>query len=104
MIYINKNQDTTVITDSIINYVPTVLSIYFDETLVGTYNNLSTDVNYIRFFMPVADTNGFVEKEYIMKIVTYSTTIKEELIIVKDNSVVSKYEYERNTNNYYYER
>ena len=88
VIYITRLQNTTVITDNIIDYIPDNLSIYLDDVLIGTYANLSTTLLYLKFTIPVADISAYQEREYNMKITNYSATIKEELIIVKDNTAM----------------
>lgn len=87
MIYITRNQNTTVITDNLVDYIPDNLSIYLDDVLVGSYANESTTLLYLRFTIPVADISAYQEREYKMKLTNYTATVKEELVIVKDNTV-----------------
>lgn len=84
MIYITRHQNTTIVTDNVVNYIPDNLSIYLDDILIGTYANLSNKLLYLSFTIPVADIQEYQEREYKMKITNYFRTIKEELVIVKD--------------------
>lgn len=84
MIYITRDQDTTVITDNLVDYIPDNLSIYLDDVLIGKYPNISNTKLYLKFEVPVEDIQGYQEREYTMTIVNYFANIKEELTIVKD--------------------
>lgn len=86
MIYITRHQNTTIVTDNVVNYIPDNLDIYLDDILIGTYPNTSTKLIYLSFTIPVTDIESYQEREYKMKIKNYHQTIKEELVIVKDNT------------------
>ena len=85
MIYLTKSEDNTVITDSLLSIIPTSLSIYLDDTLVGTYDNLSTHKSYMEFIILEADIEEFQEREYELIIKVNNSVIKNELIIVKES-------------------
>lgn len=83
MIYLSKNNATTVITDNVVNLVPSEFDVYLDEVLIGRFPNHSSKSQYLKFECPKLD---LVEREYIMKIYSNEALIKEELVIVKDLS------------------
>lgn len=80
MIYISKEQDTVVVTDSVTDYMPQTLDVYLDEVFIGTFNNLSDTVNYIVFKLPPIDLQ---EKEYIMRIIVSGMLLKAELVVIR---------------------
>ena len=88
MIYLTKSEDNTVITDSLLSVIPTSLTIYLDDTLVGTYDNLSTHNSYIKFTVLEDDISTFQEKEYELIIKSNNSVIKNELIIVKESGAL----------------
>lgn len=81
MIYISINNHQEITTDNITNYIPDILTVYLDDTLIGEFTNLSTKLIYLTFQLPALDLQ---EKEYIMKIYNHNALIKEEVVIVKD--------------------
>ena len=83
MIYLSKNNATTVTTDNVVNLEPSEFDVYLDDVLVGNFENLSTKIQYLKFECPKLDMQ---EKEYIMKIYSNEALIKQELVIVKDLS------------------
>lgn len=87
MIYITRDQNTKIITDNIVNYIPDNLTIFLDDVEIGTYPNTSDSLFYLQFEIPVDDIQTYQQREYKMKIQNYFTTIKEELVIVKDYTV-----------------
>ena len=103
MIYITRNQNTTIITDSFVDYIPDYLDIYLDDALIGTYANISTTTLYMKWVIPVADINSYQEREYNMKIVNHGATIKQELVIVKDYTSETNYTITENKEIIFYE-
>lgn len=83
MIYLSKNNQTIVITDSVIDYIPEILDIYLDDVLIGNFENQSHHNFYFEFIVPKLELE---EKEYKMKIYSHYALLKEELVIVKDLS------------------
>ena len=81
MIYLSKNNATLVITDNVVDLLPSEFDVYLDEVLIGSFLNLSRKIQYLKFECPVLDLE---EREYIMKIYFHGALIKEELVIVKD--------------------
>lgn len=81
MIYLSKNNETKVITDNVTNFSPENIDVYLDEILIGNFENLSTNDRELKFITPKLE---LTEREYVMKIYSSNTLIKEELIIVKD--------------------
>ncbi len=81
MIYLSKKTETEVITDNIINFIPSTLDVYLDDVLIGKFNNLSNDINLLKFIVPIMVME---EKEYILTIFNETLLIKQELIIIKD--------------------
>lgn len=86
MIYLSKNNQTNVLTDNVVSFIPDTVDVYLDEVLIGNFENLSTNDREINFIFPKVVLE---EREYIMKIYTHKALIKKELIIVKDLSVNS---------------
>lgn len=103
MIYISRRQDTTIITDNVVEYTPKTLDIYLDDTLIGTYLNTSTSELYIRFLIPTADVINYQQREYKLKIVSYSALLKEELVIMVDNTKEPITEYTKEKQIKFYE-
>lgn len=81
MIYISKINNTEIITDNIVNFIPDLLQIYLDDIYIGEFENLSDNKNFLRFIMPTLELD---EREYILKIYTHNALIKREIIIVLD--------------------
>jgi hypothetical protein len=88
MLYIKKTESNIIITDSFVDYIPSSLDVYLDDTIVGTYNNESNDSNYLVLVIPAIDVQKFNNCEYKIKYVYYGETIKEELASIKDSSVL----------------
>lgn len=88
MLYIYKGQENIIITDNFVEYIPSSLQVYFDNSIVGTYVNESSDVNYIVLTIPSGDTLSFNNCEYKIKYSYYDEIIKQELILIKDSSVL----------------
>lgn len=89
MIYITKTIENEIITDSIIDFIPDNLEIYLDDIKLGQYENISETVNYLIFLLPVEDISTLQAKEYKMSIYNYGALIKQELIIVSENTSLS---------------
>lgn len=83
MIYISKNNQTEIATDSLVNFIPDFLDIYLNDVWIGNFENISTSVLFIRFLIPYGLTD-YDEKEYNMKIYNHEALIKEELVIIHD--------------------
>lgn len=83
MIYLSKNNQTNVLTDNVVNFIPDTVDVYLDDVLIGNFENLSTNNREINFVFPKIELE---EREYIMKLYTHQALIKKELIIVKDLS------------------
>ena len=81
MIYLSKNNATTVTTDNVVNLEPLEFDVYLDDVLIGTFENLSRKKQYLKFNCPKLD---LTEREYTMRIFYSQAMIKEELVIVKD--------------------
>lgn len=84
MIYLAKNQDNYVISDSFTEYVPTSFDIYLDDDLIGSFANISTNTVYYTINIPVSATSGLQSREYNFKWVDNGATIKQELCMIKD--------------------
>ena len=83
MIYLSKNNQTNVLTDNVVDFIPDTVDVYLDDVLVGNFENLSTHNRLINFMMP---ETLLEEREYIMKLYSNDILIKKELIVVKDLS------------------
>lgn len=83
MIYLSKNNQSEIVTDNVTDFNPETLDVYLDDVLIGNFENLSERSKYFRFVCPKLD---IMEKEYTMKIYSYGTLLKQELVIVKDLS------------------
>lgn len=83
MIYLSKNNATTVITDNVVNIELAEFDVYLDDILIGTFENLSRNNKYLKFICPEQE---LTEREYTMRILYNQAIIKEELVIVKDLS------------------
>lgn len=84
MIYLAKNQDNYVITDSIIDYLPSSLDIYLDSEKIGSYANISTDTIYLIVDIPSSDISSLENREYKLRFVDNESTIKEELCVIRN--------------------
>lgn len=87
MLYLYKQQDTELITDSVIDYIPSALEIYIDNQLVGTYTNESLDVNYFIFNIPSGSIEQFSNSDHTLKYEYYEEIIKSELCTIKDLTI-----------------
>lgn len=85
MIYIYKNASNTITTDSWLAYIPTSITIYLNDILIGSYINESTRNEYIVLTIPAADLSNLEAKEYNLKLINNdnATLIKIELVIFK---------------------
>lgn len=83
MIYIIKNQDNVVLTDSWINYIPEILNVYIDDVLIGEYINNSLTNSYISITIPSADLDNIQLKESKLKWFSNGVLLKEELVSIK---------------------
>jgi hypothetical protein len=84
MIYLAKNQENYVISDSFTDYVPTSFDIYLDNDLIGSFANISTNTVYYTINIPSESIDGFQEKEYKLKWVDNGATIKQELCMIRN--------------------
>lgn len=83
MIYLSKNNQTTVLTDNVVDYIPGAIDVYLDDVLIGNFENQYHNSRKLLFTFP---SEKLEEKEYIMKIYSNEALIKQELVIVKDLS------------------
>jgi hypothetical protein len=81
MIYLSKNNQTIVLTDNVVDYIPGVVDVYLDDVLIGNFENQYHNNRKILFTFPNEELE---EREYIMKIYSNEVLIKQELVIVKD--------------------
>ena len=81
MIYLSKNNQTIVLTDNVVDYIPGVLDVYLDDVLIGNFENQYDNNRKLLFTF---SSENLEEKEYIMKIYSSGVFIKQELVIVKD--------------------
>lgn len=88
MLYIHKNNDNIIMTDSVIDYIPSTLVISLDDELIGTFSNESTYKNYILVTIPAAAIANIRNAEHQIKFSYYSEIIKQELCMVKDSTVI----------------
>lgn len=82
MVYINRGTDNVVVTDSVINYIPKTLYILFDDKILGSYKNVSTDKNYFKFTLPSSIIDNVTIGEHMMIINYYGKILKQELVLV----------------------
>lgn len=87
MVYIKKAIENIIITDSVINYIPTSLTILLNDKILGEYLNQSIDKNYLIMTVPSGDTISLNNNEYIMTIKKDNEVIKRELVLVNDESI-----------------
>lgn len=87
MIYIINKENNTITTDSWLDIIPTNVTIYIDDILIGTYINESSKKEYIVFSIPSTDLIKIENKEYDLKLINSgdATIIKVELVVVKSN-------------------
>ena len=88
MLYIHKNNDNVILTDSVIDYIPSDLIISLDDELIGTYANESTYKNYLLVTIPAADIANISNAEHQIKFSYYGEIIKQELCMVKDSAAI----------------
>lgn len=85
MLYIYKGNVNVIQTDSVVDYIPVdPVTIYLDDILIGSFNNESSDINYLIFYVQADGLPSLENKEYKIKYVYHSEIIKEELCMVKD--------------------
>ena len=89
MIYLINNENNTITTDSWIEYIPSSITIYLDDILLGTYPNLSTKNEYIVLTIPSTDLVDVPNKECKLKLINNNnmTLIKVELVQIKSNMI-----------------
>jgi hypothetical protein len=87
MLYINKAIDNVIITDNVINTIINNYEIKIGDEIIGTYSNLSEDINYIKIEIPSAFTENLNTVEQTINFSQSGTTIKEEFITVKDTRI-----------------
>ena len=88
MLYLHKNNDNVILTDSVIDYIPSTLEISLDDESLGTYANESTYKNYILVTIPASVLTNIRNAEHQIKFSYYSQIIKQELCMVKDSTVI----------------
>lgn len=86
MIYLHKNIDNRVITDSWTKYSPDIFEIYLDEQLLVEVDNLSTDVRFYEFILESTLLNDIQIREYELKIYSHQALVKKELVQIIDSS------------------
>lgn len=86
MIYLHKNIENEVITDSWTKFIPDVFEIYLDDVLLTTVDNLSTDVRYYEFILESILLNSLDIREYELKIYSHQALLKKELVQIVDSS------------------
>lgn len=86
MLYLQKNVDNTLMTDSVVDYIPTDLTVYLGTTLVGTFTNISTDKNYFILEIPSGSLTTLQNTEHKIKYIYHYETLKQELCVVKDQT------------------
>jgi hypothetical protein len=87
MIYLYNDSDNKITTDSWLEYIPDTITIYLDDILVGTYDNVSIKNEYIVLEIPAADLSAITtleNREYKLKMINNNnaTLIKIELVVV----------------------
>lgn len=89
MIYIINKENNTITTDSWLDNIPSNVTIYIDNILIGTYSNESTKKEYIVLSIPSTDLINIENKEYDLKLINNddATIIKIELVVVKSNVI-----------------
>lgn len=86
MIYLIKNQENIVLTDSWFNYIPETLSVYIDDVLIGEYTNNSLINSYISITIPLADLSNIQLKESKLRWFSNGILLKEELCSIKSTN------------------
>lgn len=92
MVYFYKFADyTTIVTDTVRNVIPANVKIYLEDTLLGTYENQSTNIQYYRVTIPNTDIINFESREYQLtwKNAANDDDLKKELCIVLDDKQLS---------------
>lgn len=88
MLYLQKASENSLITDSFIGSIPDNVQIMLDNDIIGTYQNLSTDINYLDFKINPDDLKDIVNGEHKIKYIFIEEIIKEELCMVKDSNLI----------------
>jgi hypothetical protein len=86
MIYIHKNIENTIITDSWTKFIPDEFDIYLDDVLIVNVVNLSNDVRFYEFMLQPELTESLQIREYSLKIYSHQALLKKELVQVIDVS------------------
>lgn len=97
MLYIHKNSDNVILTDSVIDYIPSTLDISLDDDFIGTYANESIYKNYFLVTIPANDIKNITNAEHQIKFGYYGE-IKRELCMVKDSNALEPVISETKTN------
>lgn len=86
MIYLIKNQENIVLTDSWLNYIPEVLSVYIDDVLIGEFDNNSLINSYISITIPSVNIDDLQLKESKLRWFGNGVLLKEELCSIKSTN------------------
>jgi len=86
MIYLIKNQENIVLTDSWLNYIPEVLSVYIDDVLIGEFNNNSLTNSYISITIPSVNIDNLQLKESKLRWFGNGVLLKEEFCSIKSTN------------------
>lgn len=88
MLYLQKNTENSIITDSVISFIPGNIQIMLDNVIIGSYINASTDKNYFKLRIPAISLDEISNGEHKMKFIYVEEVIKEELCMIKDSSLI----------------
>lgn len=88
MLYLQKNAENSMITDSVVSYIPGNIQISLDNVIIGSYVNSSTDKNYFKLRIPASNLSEISNGEHKMKFIYVEEVIKEELCMIKDTSLI----------------
>lgn len=90
MIYINNNIDNTIKTDFILDYIPTGVTINFDDIKIGDYTpNSGSTTNVIIIDIPKLDLDNakLQNNDYILKIYDNTELVKIDKITILSSSI-----------------
>lgn len=88
MLYIKKGQSNAIITDSVVDYIPSALQIKIDDVLIGTFNNESNTSIYIIVTISGTSIENINTGEHLISFIYYDEIIKTELIKVIDLNLI----------------
>ncbi len=91
MIYINNNSDNFVSTELLVYYIPSGVTVYFDENKIGDYlTDTGSTKTILKFQILKTDLDNvnLQNQDYVLKIYDLTKLIKIEQITLKSSVLI----------------